>query len=73
MVLADLLLDSSELVDCVAFLRGSMFELEFCLRPQAWLQQVDVKRLLGLHAVFGTRKESYMSEYVSIWVLLPWQ
>jgi len=48
-----------------------MFELEFCLRPQAWLQPVDVKRLLGLHAVFETRKESYMSEYVSIWVLLP--
>ena len=44
----------------------SMFELEFCLRPQAWLQPVDVKRLLGLHAAFGTRKESYMSVYVSI-------
>ena len=47
-----------------------MFKLEFCLKPQAWLQPVDVKRLLGIHAVFRTRKESYMSEYVSIWVLL---
>lgn len=39
------LLNSSDLVDCSLSGVRSVFELEFCLRPQAWLQPVDVKRL----------------------------
>ena len=30
---------------CSPFGARSMFELEFCLRLQAWLRPVDVKRL----------------------------